>query len=284
MLDVLGQHALEGGVEPLHVGVGQIAAAAARFHQEQRVGVERAGVEVVGVLLRQLLHGVGVGAVLVAAFGRIEVLHVAHGQGVDERAFLRRGRGAHRHGLLRGGVSEGRLLGDHRAVQIRAPRPGFAPVADGAARVALPRLAERAHRIELGERIHHLEALVEERLGFVVGGGDLAGEGAEAHRIERNRVGYVFRKRQRIGLRARGRGRRAHRHVVLRQRRCHRHQPHARCEHGHSNTTTRTPHGILPGPATRGPGEIIAERHLIDAETTPASERLQFLHWLEMSP
>ena len=77
--------------------------------------------------------------------------------------------------LLRGGVGERRLLGRHRAVQVRAPRPAFAPVADRAVGIALPRFAERAHRVEARERVHHLEALVEKRLRFLVLGWRSAG-------------------------------------------------------------------------------------------------------------
>ncbi len=146
-----------------------------------------------GYCVGHLGHGVGVGLVLFLARLDVEILDVADAQRVDERALLRRRLVLQADRLLRGGVREGRLLGRHRAVQVRAPRPAFAPVADGAVGIALPRFAERAHRVEAGERVHHLEALVEKRLRFLVRGGDGAVERAEAGGVERDRVFDVFR-------------------------------------------------------------------------------------------
>ena len=255
VLDVLGQHALEHLVQALHVGIVEVARAAARLEQEEGVAVERRRVEVVGELLGHLANRLGVGLFLIHALLGIEVLHVAHLHRLDEGLLPRRGGLAQRQRLLQSGVGKRRVLGQHRAVQVRTPRPGFPPVADGARRIALPRFAERAHRVELGERVHHLEALVEELLGFVVGRGDRAGEGPEAHRVERDRIGDVLGEFQRGRPAGLGRRRgRAHRHVVLGQCRYHRRHPRrAHCEHGDSNTTTRTPHGILPESAMRGP-------------------------------
>ena len=95
----------------------------------------------------------------------------------------------------RRGVGVRRLLGRHRPVQIRAPRPRLAPVADRAVRVALPRLAKRPHRLRLGERVHHLEALVEERLRLLVGRGDRLGERAEPGLEDLNRLGVAVVQR-----------------------------------------------------------------------------------------
>ena len=69
-----------------------------------------------------------------------------------------------RQRLLDGGIGARRLVGAHRPVQVRAPGPGFAPVADGAVGVPLLRLAKRAGGVHLGERVHQLKALVEELL------------------------------------------------------------------------------------------------------------------------
>src|SRR5688572_1547534 len=138
-------------------------------------------------------HRLGVGLVLFAPLLDIEIFYVAHAERVDEVALLRRRLVLQADRLLRGGIGKRRLLGRHRAVQVRAPRPALAPIADRALRVALPGLAERAHRVEARERIHHLEALVEERLRFLVRGRDRTVERAEPGGEKRDGVFDVFR-------------------------------------------------------------------------------------------
>src|SRR5262249_39743561 len=77
-------------------------------------------------------------------------------------------------------------------IEIRPPSPRFAPVADGALRIALPRFAKRTDRFWLGEGIHHLKALVEIGLGLSVFGRDRVLEVAES--------GFVTLHRLRITL------------------------------------------------------------------------------------
>ncbi len=85
VLDVLGEHAFEHLVQPLHVRVVDVARAAARLEQEQRVGVERHRIEVVGILLGHLAHRLGVGLVLLAcASWRSKSFDVAHRHRLDE--------------------------------------------------------------------------------------------------------------------------------------------------------------------------------------------------------
>ena len=170
MADVAVEHAREHPVQPLHVGIGEVTQPAARLEQEQRVRVERHRVQVVRVLLGQPAHGLGVRFVLLAARLRIEVLDVAVRHRLDVRSLLR-ARAVHpRRRLLDRGVGMRRLERPHRAVQVRTPRPRLAPVADGALRIAFPRLAERPGRFLLGEGVHQREALVEVRLRLGVGG------------------------------------------------------------------------------------------------------------------
>ena len=199
VMDVLGQHLLEDLVQPLHVGVLNVARPAARLQQEERIGVERHQIEVLGVPRRKDLHGVGVRAILFHARVRLELLDVADRHGVDERALLRVGVALQGQRLLNRGIRVGRLLGRHRRVQVGAPCPRFAPVADRAVRIALPRFSKRAHRLRLREGIHHLEALVEECLGLFVARGDRPREGAEP--------GLEQLDRLHVPLLERGRGR-----------------------------------------------------------------------------
>ena len=91
MVHVAREDAFEHLMQPVHVGIVHVARAAARLEQEQRVGVERRDLEIVGILRRHLLHRLGVGAVLLDALGRVELLDVADRHRVDERALLRRG-------------------------------------------------------------------------------------------------------------------------------------------------------------------------------------------------
>jgi hypothetical protein len=72
-------------------------------------------------------------------------------------------------------------------------------VADGAFRIALPRLAERPHRLRLGEGVHHLETLIEERLRLPAGRRHRLAEFAETdlEQLDRLRVALVDRGRGR---------------------------------------------------------------------------------------
>ena len=56
MMDVFRQDLFEDVVQPLHRRAVHVARAAPRLEQEQRVAVERDGVEVVRVLFRELPH------------------------------------------------------------------------------------------------------------------------------------------------------------------------------------------------------------------------------------
>ena len=78
MVDVAGEDALEHLVQPNDVGIVHVAPAAARLEEEERVRVEGGDLEIVGILLRNLLHRVGVRAILIDALRRVELLHVAN--------------------------------------------------------------------------------------------------------------------------------------------------------------------------------------------------------------
>ena len=190
VLDVAREDAFQHAVQPLDVGVVQVARAPARLEQEQRVAVQGGGVEVVGVALGQRLHRLRIGLVLVAPLRHVEALDVAHRQRVDVVALaggaVARRREGHR--LLERGIRVGRLRRPHRSVEVRAPGPGLAPVADGAVGVVGPRLAERADRVDLGEGVHQLHALVEELLRLLVVRGDGEGVGSEHAGLVGNRL------------------------------------------------------------------------------------------------
>ena len=65
-------------MQAMDVRIVDVSRAAARLEQEQRIGIQRRDFEIVGILLRHLLHHVGVGTILLHACGRVEFLDVAH--------------------------------------------------------------------------------------------------------------------------------------------------------------------------------------------------------------
>ena len=168
MLRILSERGFEHTMQALDVGRVDIPPAAARLEDEQRVSVKSNCIEVAGILRGNLGHCVGVGLVLLAALGRVEIFHVADAQRLDEGALGGRRLVFQADGLLHGRVGERRLIRGHRAIQVRTPRPAFAPVTNCALGIALGGFAERAHRVETREGVHHLEALVEKRLGFFI--------------------------------------------------------------------------------------------------------------------
>ena len=169
MVDVFRENPLEHAMQALNARALDVARAPARLEQEQRIGMQRGCVEIVGIRIRDAAHGFGVRLVLLDTLLGIELLHVPHGDRVDECPLFRcRLRVLERLRLLHRGVGVRRLFGVHRGVQVRPPCPRLSPVADGAVRVALPRLAERSDRLGLRKRVHHLEALVEERLRILI--------------------------------------------------------------------------------------------------------------------
>jgi len=180
----------------LHRRTVGIARPAPWLEQKKRLAVKRHGIEIVGIPLGELLHRVGVRPILINALGRIELLHVAHGQGVDERLLLGRCAALQRDRLLQSGIRQRRIGHRHLFVQIRAERPGFAPVTDRALRIALPRFAKRPYRLRLGEGVHHLKALREKRLGLGILRGDRAGERPEADRVQLDRIRVPRRHRR----------------------------------------------------------------------------------------
>ena len=76
VVEVLRQRALQHAEDALNVGVGEIAPAPAGLEQEERLRVQRGGVEVVRIGVDDLLHRVGIGAVLIDAPRRIEARDV----------------------------------------------------------------------------------------------------------------------------------------------------------------------------------------------------------------
>ena len=77
MADVFGQRALQHARDSLDVRVRDVPRTRPRLEEEQRFGVQRCGVEVLRIRVDDLLHGVGVRAILLHPFGRIEALDVA---------------------------------------------------------------------------------------------------------------------------------------------------------------------------------------------------------------
>ena len=160
--DVDCQDLLELLVQTLRVRIVDVAIPATRLEQEQRIGVEGRDVEILRIGLVDPLHGVPVGLVLLLAHRRVVVLDVADRHCVDERLLLGcRVVVLETDCLLHSGPGMRRLVRPHRTVEIRPPGPRLPPVADRAVGVALPGLPERAGRVHLGERVHHLEPLVE---------------------------------------------------------------------------------------------------------------------------
>ncbi len=184
-------------VQLVHARLVHVARSAARFEQEQRIGVERGDLEIVRVLRGHDFHPIGVRPILIDAFLRVEFLDVANRHRVDERLFLGVGVALQADGFLDGFVGVRRFFGTHRRVEIRPPRPRLAPVADRAVGIAFPRLAKRPHRLGLRERIHHLEALIEERLGLLVRGRHRLGERAEPVLVNLDRLGVAVVERPR---------------------------------------------------------------------------------------
>ena len=169
MTDVGLQRPLQHADDPLDIRARDVPRACARLEEKQRLGVERCHVEVVRKRIDDRLHGVGVGAVLIRASGRIEALDVTNRHRPNQRTLDRRAvRGGERCRLLNRGVGERGLLGGHGPIQIRPPCPGFTPVADRALRI--PDLASRKDRTASGlaKAYSQLEPLVEVRLRFAV--------------------------------------------------------------------------------------------------------------------
>src|SRR6188474_1800364 len=104
MVHVAREDGFEELMEPANVGVVHVARATAWLEQEERIGVERRDLEIVGILRRDFLHRIGIGAVLLDALGAVELIDVANREGVDERALLWRGPALQRQCLLRSGV------------------------------------------------------------------------------------------------------------------------------------------------------------------------------------
>ena len=169
MADVPRQDALQHLMQPMDVRIVYIARAAPRLEQKEGVGIQRGDLEVLGILRGHLLHGVSVGAILLDAPGRVERLEIAHRDRVDQRTLRGRGATLQRQRFLCRCIRVRRLVGIHGRVEVRPPRPRFAPVTDRAPGIALPGFAERSHRLPLREGVHHLEALVEVRLRLGVG-------------------------------------------------------------------------------------------------------------------
>ena len=169
MVHVLRENPLEHAMQPLHALALDVARSAARLEKKQRVRVQRGDIEIVRIRGGDLADGLRIRLVLIDALLRIEFLYVADRHRVDQRALLCRRSVLQPDRLLNGRIGVRRFLGAHRTVQVRSPGPRLAPVADRAIRIALPCFAERANRLGLRERVHHLEALIEKRLRFFVG-------------------------------------------------------------------------------------------------------------------
>ena len=192
MTNVSRQDAFEHLMQPLNIGIGMVARAAARLEQEERIGIQRGDIEIVRVLRRYFLHRLGIRAILFDPLRGVERLDISHRDRLDERPLLDRGTAGQGQRFARRGIRVWRLVGGHRRVQVRPPRPRLTPVADRAVSVALPCFAERPHRLRLGERVHHLEALVEERLGFHVARRHRPGKRTEAVLEDLDRLGVTL--------------------------------------------------------------------------------------------
>ena len=162
MPDVRRENRLQHTVETLDIRVVDVSGSPTGLEEKERVGIQGGGVEIGRVLGGHTSHRVGVRAVLFTPLLRVEVLDIADRHRLNEGAFRwRRVLSGERQRLLNGGVRTWCLIYPHRAVQIRPPGPGFAPVADRALRVVLLCFPERPCGVDLRERIHQLETLVE---------------------------------------------------------------------------------------------------------------------------
>ena len=167
-----------------------------RAQVHQRFGVERRDVVVVRELRRDLAHGGGVGRVERHAVG-LGVGRIAGREREDQRLLARARLAGER---LR--VADRRIGGRdrvllHRHVDVRAEHQCLAPEAHRAIRVEPLRLAERAARLVVIERVGEAEALIEIRLRLRVRRGDLVVDGAEPVPQRRIAVGELGRGRDR---------------------------------------------------------------------------------------
>src|SRR5687768_9452495 len=119
---------------------------------------------------------------------RIEAIHVADAHRFDKRLLFRAGVSDERESFLNGCVRALGVVWGHPSVDVRAPGPGFTPVAYRAGRVAPLRLAERSTCFRFGEGVHQLEALIEVGLRFGILGGDRSPKGSETNGVQPNRL------------------------------------------------------------------------------------------------
>ncbi len=173
----------------LDVRIVDVAVAASLLEQEQRIGVERDGVEIVRILLCESTRCLGPGFVLDAAVREIVVGDVAGRKRIDVGLLARTGVVPEFKRLADRCMGIRRLGRGHRHIQVGPPGPRFAPVADGALRVEFLRFAKRAYGFVLAERVHELKTLVEEGLHFGIVRRDFVGERAEHLRHVGHRLG-----------------------------------------------------------------------------------------------
>ena len=193
-----------------------------RAQVHARLGEQRRRVEIIGIALDELAHGV---AVVESAPCRIGVGRgrMSPREGLDVEALVLRPLCRERAGLLHSLV--GRLLSVRLGLEIDvgSERKGDAPVGHGHLWVELGRAPEGSHGLVVIEGVHVTEALIEELLCLGTGRGDRVPVRAQAAHERRGHLGA--RRLRRVGV-----GR-------LRVRGTAEHQPH---HHGQ----TRAPHGL----------------------------------------
>ena len=124
---------------------------------------------------------------------RVFLLGVAERHRVDQGALHRSGGLFGQYDRLLDRLErQWRVRRPHPSVQKRAPRPRLAEVAHRTVWIPPLGLHERVQPLVNRERIHHLEALIEVRLGVRVGRGDASAEWP-GHRRQQGNLGLLTR-------------------------------------------------------------------------------------------
>ena len=168
------QHALELGHDLAGPGIGLpglLVPVVPRTLVHQRLGVQRRGVEVVGIPLHDLAHGHRVRRVERRARGRRD-RRVPLRECADVGLFPRARMAEARLRLPETLVGREPRRRVHSGVHVRAVRVGHSPVAHGAVRVQPRGMGERADGLTVVEAVQQSHALVEVPLGEGDPGGD----------------------------------------------------------------------------------------------------------------
>src|SRR6185437_7087684 len=152
-----------------------------------RLGVERAGIEIVWIFFPERAHRVGIGRVQLGAVG-FGIGRVAQGKRIDPVALLFARVALQCDRILQHlpGRLDGVVL--HGKIDVRAQRKGDAPPAHRTMGIEPCRLAEGADRLGVIESEIQPDSLIEEKLRPLVLRGDLMVVGAEPLEQRRARL------------------------------------------------------------------------------------------------